>query len=227
MTASATKSSPARESILESIRHNLAASRVHDEAHSRHASVTEVPHLQSHSSISTEDLIQEFKRNLESVGGHCHIAADRRGAVAALRAAIQDLGAAKIAISDSELIASIVAEIPDVEFVKNADREFLFSSDAGVTSAQWAIAETGTLVLESASERHRLTSLVPPVHICVLETGKLRRTLGEVLGSIETDLNRTVTFITGASRTSDIELTLAIGVHGPRELHVILIDRQA
>jgi L-lactate dehydrogenase complex protein LldG len=68
---------------------------------------------------------------------------------------------------------------------------------------------------------------VPPVHICVLEAGNIRQTLGEILERIEPDRSRTVTFITGASRTSDIELTLAIGVHGPRELHVVIIDRRS
>ena len=100
----------------------------------------------------------------------------------------------------------------------------MFESDLGITGAQWAIAETGTLVLESESERHCLTSLVPPIHVCILEAKQIRQTLGEILGILQKDLSRTITFITGASRTSDIELTLAIGVHGPGELHVILID---
>jgi L-lactate dehydrogenase complex protein LldG len=78
--------------------------------------------------------------------------------------------------------------------------------------------------LESAAERHRLTSLVPPVHICILKADSIRQTLREILDLIGRDLSRTVTFVTGASRTSDIELTLAIGVHGPKELHVILIE---
>jgi len=97
----------------------------------------------------------------------------------------------------------------------------------GITSAQWGIAETGTLVLESEKEFNRLTSLVPPVHICLLEAKNMRETLGEILQNLNTgNLSRTVTFITGPSRTSDIELTLAIGVHGPAELHVIVIGEE-
>lgn len=223
MTTTGTTGSTARESILESIRRSLAASRAHGDAHSYPVAVTETPKIQSHKSISANALIEEFKRNLESVGGHCHVAAGVSDAASALRAAIEKLGAAKVAISDSPLVASIVAETLDVEFARNADRDFLFACDLGVTGAQWGIAETGTLVLESDRESHRLTSLVPPAHVCILEVDKLRETLGEVLDSIETGRSRAVTFITGASRTSDIELTLAIGVHGPRELHVILI----
>jgi len=98
----------------------------------------------------------------------------------------------------------------------------------GITGAQWGIAETGTLVLESEKEFNRLASLVPPIHICLIETKKLRQTLGEVLEKLNENgrenLSRTITFITGPSRTSDIELTLAIGVHGPGKLYVIVVD---
>ena len=112
----------------------------------------------------------------------------------------------------------------EVIWLENADKAALFACDAGVTGAQYGIAETGTLVLESHQERHRLASLVPPVHIALLEAVNLRQTLGEVLALLDKDLSRVVTFITGPSRTSDIELTLAIGVHGPAELYVIVID---
>jgi L-lactate utilization protein LutC len=103
--------------------------------------------------------------------------------------------------------------------------EALFNATA-VLPAQWAIAETGTLVLETKSERHRLVSLVPAMHIAILAAGRILRTMSEALEAVSTtgELSRTVTFITGPSRTSDIELTLAIGVHGPARLHVIVIE---
>ena len=223
MTAASTTNSSARESILASIRQNLAESRSFDRVHSQHQSSIDSLPTQMRSTLTREELIHNFKRNLESVGGHCHVVTEEKPLPALLRALIDNLGATKIAISDSELVISTADGLPEVEFVKNADSDFLFSSDVGITSAQLAIAETGTLVLESDAESHRLTSLIPPVHICILQTSKIRQTLNEVLDSIDTERSRTVTFITGASRTSDIELTLAIGVHGPRELHVILI----
>ena len=226
MSAAATSSSNARESILASIRENLAASAPFNEEHAtRHLDRTEAAESE-HSPITVGSLVGDFKKNLELVGGHLHIAKNERDAADAVRSTIEALGATKIAISDSPLVTSIAEQLSEVEFVQNADREFLFGSELGITSAEWAIAETGTLVLESDAERHRLTSLVPPVHICILEAEKIRQTLGEILEIIEPDRSRAVTFITGASRTSDIELTLAIGVHGPRELHVILVDKQ-
>jgi L-lactate dehydrogenase complex protein LldG len=197
-----------------------------DRVHTRHPIEIDQTPLVVPPSFSREGLRQSFKNNLESVGGHCHIVKDENQAAEAVRTTIEGLAAARIAISDSPLVESMVSSATTVEIVRNADREYLFGSDVGITSAQWAIAETGTLVLESDDERHRLISLVPPVHICILRADDIRQTLGEILELISSDLSPTVTFITGASRTSDIELTLAIGVHGPRELHVILIADQ-
>jgi L-lactate utilization protein LutC len=136
--------------------------------------------------------------------------------------------ARRVAVSDSALIKGILARLKtEAEFLDAPTQSELFDCDMGITTAQWAIAETGTLVLESARERHRLASLVPPVHVAIVEAGRIQRTMSEVLELIKNSavgLSRTVTFITGPSRTSDIELTLAIGVHGPGELHVIVID---
>jgi L-lactate dehydrogenase complex protein LldG len=115
------------------------------------------------------------------------------------------------------------------EVLESAAASDLFDCDLGVTGAQWGVAETGTLVLESDAERHRLASLVPTAHVALVESKNIRQTLGEVLQAIgdrgQGGLSRAVTFITGPSRTSDIELTLAIGVHGPAELYVVIIDR--
>lgn len=216
--------STARESILASIRENLALSVGFDDAHLHsHSNVTDTS-VHSRTSISRAELIDNFKHSLQSVGGHYHIVSNESEAAATVCNTIKSLAATKIAISDSPLVETVVGRSTGTEMVKNAEPEYLFGSDVGITSAQWAIAETGTLVLESAAERHRLTSLVPPVHICILKADSIRQTLREILDLIGRDLSRTVTFVTGASRTSDIELTLAIGVHGPRELHVILIE---
>src|SRR5205085_2021541 len=130
-----------------------------------------------------------------------------------------------VAISDSNVVNVLLKGIDtNAEILQAATIEQLFSCDVGITSAQLAIAETGTLVLESDKETARLTSLIPGVHICVLEANKIRGTMAEILEMMRSDLSPAVTFITGPSRTSDIELTVAIGVHGPRELYVILID---
>lgn len=120
-----------------------------------------------------------------------------------------------MAISDAPLLNRLGIE------PSNAD---IFEIDVGITTAQAAIAETGTLVLDSSRERNRLVSLVPPVHIAIVDASSIFQTLGEALAFIHQDgnISPAVTFITGPSRTADIELTLAIGVHGPQQLYVIV-----
>ena len=191
--------------------------------HHEHSSESAPEQDHAPSTISRTRLVEDFQKSLEMVGGHCAIVSDENKAAEEIRKVISTLAASRIAISDSELIKRLVDRNGKAEVVENAPAAYLFDCDLGITSAQLAIAETGTLVLESDQESHRLTSLVPPVHLCVLKTDNIRQTLGEILEITSRDLSRTVTFITGASRTSDIELTLAIGVHGPGELHVIVI----
>ncbi|MEP6900515.1 MAG: lactate utilization protein [Actinomycetota bacterium] len=220
--------SEAKRAIFASIRQNLAASLPFDAAHHKHHGQLDSSFTASVlPALSTEILIENFRQNLESVGGNCSIVDDESEATEVLLSIIKPNRAKKIAVSDSPLVKKIVGFLKtDAEFIENASADVLFESDLGITGAQWAIAETGTLVLESESERHRLTSLVPPIHVCILEARNIRQTLGEILEILQKDMSRTITFITGASRTSDIELTLAIGVHGPGELYVILIDEK-
>jgi L-lactate dehydrogenase complex protein LldG len=100
----------------------------------------------------------------------------------------------------------------------------------GLTAADYAIAETGTIVLSSDERNALLVSLLPPVHIALVRSSQIAATLGEVISRVgkerisRVETSRSVTLITGPSRTSDVELVLSIGVHGPKELHLIIID---
>lgn len=219
--------SEAKKAIFASIRQSLAASKPFDAAHqAHHGQRAPVPAAPVSPELSKATLIENFRESLEFVGGRISLVYEETEAAEVLYSIISEKEARKIAISHSPLVKKICGFLKiSAEFIENAAPEVLFESDLGVTGAQWAIAETGTLVLEAESERHRLTSLVPPVHVCVLEARNIRQTLGEILEILQTRLSRAITFVTGASRTSDIELTLAIGVHGPGELHVILIDK--
>jgi L-lactate dehydrogenase complex protein LldG len=205
----------AREAILGSIRSNLARS-VPD---------GQLPvHLENPVILSkTTSLTELFRDNLESVNGHCIVTTD---VADALRQIITDLNARRIAISDSpeveRLLRATNLEIGELGVAP--DEHDVFNFDVGITTVQAAIAETGTLILDSAHERHRLVSLVPPVHIAILDASRIVETLGEALTLLRKDkeISPAITFITGPSRTADIELTLAIGVHGPKELYVIV-----
>ena len=211
-------SNSARESILGSIRTHLAASVPFDE----HPVNLANPVILSKTAIDLS-LPELFKEHLESVSGHCIITTD---VTDALNRIITDLKAQRIAISDSpeveRLLHATDLEIEELGIVPAVQNIFRF--DVGISTAQAAIAETGTLVLDSVQERNRLVSLVPPVHIAIVDASRIVETLGEALTLLRKDneISSAVTFITGPSRTADIELTLAIGVHGPRELYVII-----
>jgi L-lactate dehydrogenase complex protein LldG len=160
------------------------------------------------------------------VSGRCNVVGCEAEAAATVDRILGERSLRKVAVSDAPLVRALVERLkPGPTLARDADAATLFGCDVGITSAQWAVAETGTLVLVSGAERHRLASLIPPAHIAVVPAACLRRTLPEVLDELVAgEPSRAVTFITGPSRTSDIELTLAIGVHGPGELDVIVLD---
>jgi len=216
----------ARQSILGSIRSHLAASAPYDAQQQTEPSA--VAPGRSKTSIPLREL---FTQSLELVGGHCIIANGDTEIANVLTTIINRLQktnvrAQRIAISDNPNVERLMyltdLEIEALTIAPNAAD--IFSYDVGISSAQAAIAETGTLVLDSADERHRLVSLVPPVHIAIVNASRICETLGEALALLRNgkELSRAVTFVTGPSRTADIELTLTVGVHGPQELYVIV-----
>lgn len=219
--------------MLAAIRENLAASApfdaVRDEHRAQHSVETRTINAPVGPCDQTVSPAERFRQALEAVSGHCMIVRDESEAAAAVQRIIEQKKAQSISVSNSTLVERVLQRVKsDAVRQQNAGPRFLFDCDIGITSAQWAIAETGTLVLESEAERHRLTSLLPPVHIAIVETCRIRQTLVEVIQLLgekgKDSLSRTVTLITGPSRTSDIELTLAIGVHGPAELFVIMLE---
>lgn len=224
----------ARQEILSSIRTHLASSAAFDALEDRDAETGGHGELSPRHRVTVSprlDQISLFKQNLEAVDGHCIIAHDDAaiaGALTQIISALQKtkLRAQRIAISDDPELERLMhmtdLAIEELGIAPNASE--IFGFDAGISTAQAAIAETGTLVLDSTRERHRLVSLVPPVHIAILNASTIYATLGETLSMLHNgkELSPAVTFITGPSRTADIELTLTIGVHGPQELYVII-----
>lgn len=122
---------------------------------------------------------------------------------------------------ESDRLPELVTYKDNIENFK----EQLFDIDAAVTSTVGGIAETGAVILWPDEKEPRLMSLVPPLHIAILQADKIYTTFSEAIQAEDwaQTLPTNVVLISGPSKTADIELTLAFGVHGPKELIVIIV----
>ena len=114
-----------------------------------------------------------------------------------------------------------------ITLIREGMRNYPGGIDMGVTLMNFGIAETGTLVLDARSEETRLATMLSEWHAAILFTSQIRETaagMTDELNALMEDSGAYTAFITGASRTADIERVLAIGVHGPLELHIILVE---
>jgi L-lactate dehydrogenase complex protein LldG len=106
-------------------------------------------------------------------------------------------------------------------------KEELFHIDAAVTSTVGAIADTGAIVLWPDAREPRLMSLVPPLHIALLRSDRIFISLEDIIRAEHWPdrMPTNALLISGPSKTADIEMTLAFGVHGPRDLVVMVVDQ--
>ncbi|MFC2161644.1 LUD domain-containing protein, partial [Acidobacteriota bacterium] len=119
-----------------------------------------------------------------------------------------------------------------VKLARSEMRKIFSEADIGISGANFAVAESGTLVIISNEGNARLVTSLPPVHIAIVTTEKFVETLEEATSLVKTLIEASsgmkmtsyVSFITGPSRTTDIEKELIMGVHGPREVHIVILD---
>ncbi|MFT4094447.1 MAG: lactate utilization protein [Niabella sp.] len=106
----------------------------------------------------------------------------------------------------------------------------LSTCDVAVTGCEYLVARTGSIVMSAAEQSGRSTSVYAPVHICIAYTSQLVYDIKDALEGVKEkygkQLPSLITFATGPSRTADIEKTLVVGVHGPKEVFVFLVDDQ-
>jgi L-lactate dehydrogenase complex protein LldF len=129
-------------------------------------------------------------------------------------------------------VSSDLKEI--VRLVREKMRQYFIEADIGISGANMAVAETGTLVIISNEGNARLVTSLPPVHIALLTTEKFVQSLEQAASLIKTlttassghKLTSYVSLISGPSCTTDIEKELVIGAHGPEELHIIILDNK-
>ena len=150
----------------------------------------------------------------------------------ALQAICEKKGARNLLYSATSAFGEMISQQPPVAHPVTTDlgsdvwKTTLFHEiDAALTSTLGGIAETGTLILWPNAQEPRMMSLVPPVHIAILETRSLFNTFAEAVADMrwQDGMPTNALLISGPSKSADIEQTLAYGVHGPKELVVLLI----
>jgi len=168
--------------------------------------------------------------NLAKLRAEVHRVADAKAATALVAGIARDRGWRKVAWHDhpavEPLATALSCETQRVDagaFDKNA----LEACDAGITTCEAAVAQTGSILVSSGSCGGRALSILPHVHVVVVSLDQIVATLGDALDLVRSHhagrLPSMLSFITGPSRTGDIERILVLGAHGPKELLVILI----
>ena len=183
------------------------------------------------------DLQEHFGARVRAVDGHLHqvTAADTVALVVDL---LERHDARRVLAWDDDHLpvsglraALAMADVDVVDHVTPSQDHFVHNAgyhdvDAGVTGALAGLAESGSIVLGSGPGEPRMASLVPLTHIALLRRSTLHRSLTHfVVDRPEMSAaSANTTIVTGPSRTADIEQSLNLGVHGPRHLHVVLIE---
>jgi len=146
---------------------------------------------------------------------------------AALKSLVMEQNVRKATVWETPYLRQLgVTEVLNtlgVELVSpNASKYEMAQCELGITEADFLLPETGTLVLKSSTEKPRAVSLLPRTHLAIVRPEMLRADMHQVFAEAK-DSNYLV-FITGPSRTADIELTVTLGVHGPKNLYVWLMN---
>jgi L-lactate dehydrogenase complex protein LldG len=168
--------------------------------------------------------------NLDRLKAELHCVADAAAAAAFLAALARDRGWKRVALHGHPLVTATAAALPwDTYRVDAApfDKDALESCDAGITACEALVAQTGSILVSSASCGGRALSVLPHVHVVVATVDQIVSTLADALDAARSQhagrLPSMLSFITGPSRTGDIERILVLGAHGPKELLVLLI----
>jgi len=210
------KVSSAKENILKKIRQALSQS-------------TPIPFPQSEGNHSvfqpaTQDPEIEFAEQFTKLQGKFIFCMDHRELAGQLAALVTHNGWKKLYCREDKLKTLL----KDNSFDGFSPVE-LKDCDAAVTTCELLVARTGSIVMSAAQASGRTVSVYAPVHICIAYTDQLVYDIRDGLIALKErfqgQLPSLITFATGPSRTADIEKTLVVGVHGPKEVYLFLVDR--
>ncbi|MEX2188963.1 MAG: lactate utilization protein [Pirellulales bacterium] len=225
----------ARDAFLERVRQATQAGRAFRVA--PHGDVTETTGYVG----GGDDLCATFAAEANAVGGRARVVADFDAARLVLADWLRERRPASALVWRHEVLAKLrladlLAELGVAELDHDtlsamppeARRTTTLAADVGITSADFAIAETGTLVMLARPGQERLSSLAPPCHIAVIERRQILPDLFDLFAALDDaghdKLPSNLTLITGPSKTGDIELQLTTGVHGPGDWRVVVVD---
>lgn len=203
-----------REVILQRIREALRRPSPHP--HSQPG-----PSWPSSPLVAPTDLAAAFRQKFEAAGGVWHEAADPAGAARQIESLGLPPGPIWVAMASEDLPLdgpNVLRAMPS--------RDVFDTLVATVTGVDCAIAETGSLGVFFQPGAGRLASLVAPVHVAIVRRDQLVSKLEHFLSRVQTHLGprSAAVLVTGPSRSADIEQVLTVGVHGTREVHVIVIE---
>jgi L-lactate dehydrogenase complex protein LldG len=206
---------PSKETILKKIRKALSHS-------------TPLPFPESEKNLPVyqplqQDIEIEFAEQFTKLQGRFAYCIHQEELAAQLSALVTDRQWTNIYCSEEKLKQMLLkkgySNFSDVE---------LKDSDCSITTCELLVARTGTIVMSADQANGRTASVYAPVHICIAFTNQLVYDLKDALQVLKdkyrTNLPSLITFASGPSRTADIEKTLVVGVHGPKEVYLFLIE---
>ena len=176
---------------------------------------------------------EAFKTRAEAVSAEVHRFAGKEEALSFVLDFLKETGvseapqcgavwAADNFLDETEKVG-LRAQVPGITF--EVTREYSAASKVGISQVDWAIAGTGTLVQDATGVEKRLVSTLPPIHVALIGADRILEDMGGVLERLRPEQLDCISFITGPSRTADIERVLTIGVHGPGRLIIVVVDQ--
>ncbi len=200
--------------------------------------------MRQRNAAKSTELLDQLAATAQLRGWNVHRAGSAREAAGRITAVVQTLGVQRVVRSDHQVFQglpvhatlhalglAVTPVVQDHAHSREALRQEMAQAGLGITGADYAVAETGSVVVLPRRGLSRLVSLAPPVHLAVVRPQDVVATLDDVflLRRLEYhkssgEMGSYLNFITGPSRTADIEQTLVVGVHGPREVHLVLLS---
>ncbi|HLK29009.1 MAG TPA: lactate utilization protein [Puia sp.] len=212
------KVSAAKENILKKIRQALS-----------HSTPIPFPQSEGNNSVfepSKQELEVEFAEKFTKLQGKFVFCADENELLSQITSLIAVNKWTDIFCKEDKL-----KQIFFEKFAPIISERELSNCHASVTTCEALIARTGSIVMSAAQQSGRTVSVYAPIHICIAYSNQLVYDIKDGLQKIKekysNNIPSLITFATGPSRTADIEKTLVVGVHGPKEVYVFLVDQQS